>query len=136
MAASARAPRGRALPGEPRARAGRSPLGAQRAVAAFLVVAGALHGAGCGKTMSEEDCRRVGEAMRAAWTAEVRRVGPAEPGGSGKATVVLASEGERLSSEWTSDCKRELTGSEVDPGELDCLTRVKTLEELRRCAAP
>ncbi|WP_437805394.1 hypothetical protein [Sorangium sp. So ce1078] len=98
------------------------------------MVAGALFDAGCGKTMSEEDCRRIGEAMRAAWAAEVKRAGPAE--GSGKATVVIASEGERLSSEWTSDCKRELAGSEVDPGEIDCLTRAKTLEELRRCAAP
>lgn len=100
------------------------------------MVAGALFGAGCGKTLSEEDCRRIGEAMRGAWAAEVKRVEPADPEGSGKATVVLASEGERLSSEWTSDCKRELAGSEVDPGELECLTRAKTLEELRRCAAP
>ncbi|WP_437751275.1 hypothetical protein [Sorangium sp. So ce1389] len=104
---------------------------------ALLVVAVALLVAGCGKkTMSEEDCRRVGEAMRAAWAAEVKRVGPAAPRGSGKASVVLESEGERLSSEWTSDCKRELAGREMSPGEIDCLTRAKTLEELRRCAAP
>ncbi|MGK3993213.1 hypothetical protein [Sorangium sp. So ce1024] len=103
---------------------------------ALLVAAGALLGGGCKRTMSEDDCRRVGEAMRAAWAAEVKRVGPADPGGPGKASVVLASEGERLSSEWTSDCKRELAGSEVDPGELDCLTRAKTLDELRRCGAP
>ncbi len=82
--------------------------------------------------MSEGDCRRVGDAMRAAWEAEAKRVGPTE--GSGKASVVLRNEGERLSSEWTSDCKRELAGRAVEPGELDCLTRSKTLEELRRCA--
>ncbi|KYF69225.1 hypothetical protein [Sorangium cellulosum] len=105
-------------------------------VVALLVVAGALLGAGCKKTMSEDDCRRVGEAMRAAWAAEAKRVGPTGPQVSGKASVVLASEGERLSSEWTSDCKRELAGSEVDPGEIDCLARAKTLEELRRCSAP
>ncbi|XXX71860.1 hypothetical protein WMF30_29860 [Sorangium sp. So ce134] len=135
-AARAREPRGRPLPGGTRACAGRRPLGAKRAAAALLAVAGALLGAGCGKTLSEDDCRRIGEAMRAAWTAEAKRVGPAEPGGSGKAAVVIASEGERLSSEWTSDCKRELAGSEIEPGEVDCLARAKTLEELRRCAAP
>ncbi|AUX44071.1 hypothetical protein SOCE26_055310 [Sorangium cellulosum] len=100
------------------------------------MLAGALLGAGCGKTMSEDDCRRVGDAMRAAWKAELKRVAPAEAGGSGNAAVVLEGEGERLSAEWTLDCKRELAGSEVDPGELDCLTRAKTLEELRGCAAP
>ncbi|WP_437312571.1 hypothetical protein [Sorangium sp. So ce385] len=135
-AAAARPPRGLPLPGEPRDRAGGSPLGARRAARALLVLAGALVGVGCGKTLSEDDCRRIGEAMRAAWAAEAKRSGPAEPGSSGKAAVVIASEGERLSSEWTSDCKRELAGSEVDPGEVDCLTRAKTLDEIRRCSAP
>jgi hypothetical protein len=110
-------------------------LGEQRAVVALLVLASAVLG-GCTKTMSEEDCRTIGEGMRAAWAAEAKRVGSAAKGGPGKASVVIDSEGERLSSEWTSDCKRELAGSKVDPGELGCLTRAKTLEELRRCAAP
>ncbi|WP_437283322.1 hypothetical protein WME90_22925 [Sorangium sp. So ce375] len=115
---------------------GRRSLGEQRAAAALLVLAGALLGGGCSKTMSEDDCRAIGEVMRTAWAAEAKRVGPTDAGGSGKALVVIASEGEKLSSEWTSDCKRELAGSKVDPGEIGCLTRAKTLEELRRCAAP
>ncbi|WP_437594726.1 hypothetical protein [Sorangium sp. So ce1000] len=103
---------------------------------ALLALAGALLGGGCNKTMSEDDCRAIGEVMRTAWTAEAKRVGSTDPGTSGKASVVIKSEGERLSSEWTSDCKRELAGSEVDPGEIGCLTRAKTLEDIRRCATP
>lgn len=103
---------------------------------ALLVLASAVLGGGCSKTMSEEDCRTIGEGMRTAWTAEAKRVGSTAPGGPGKASVVIDSEGERLSSEWTSDCKRELAGSKVDPGELGCLHRAKTLDELRRCATP
>ncbi|MGK4004143.1 hypothetical protein WMF31_16035 [Sorangium sp. So ce1036] len=128
--------RGRLSAGALRGRAESGSLAEQYAAALLLGVAGALLCAGCGRTLSEDDCRRVGEAMRAAWEAEMKRVGPADAGSSGHASVVLRSEGERLSSEWTSDCKRELAGSEVDPGELDCLRRAKTLDGIRQCAAP
>jgi hypothetical protein len=85
--------------------------------------------------MTEDDCRRIGETMRAAWTEEVKKVSPTESDRTEKAAVVLETEGEKLSSEWTSDCKRELAGRVVDASELDCISRSRTLDELSRCAA-
>lgn len=104
--------------------------------AALLVgVIGLLLLAGCDRTMTEEDCRRIGETMRAAWAEEAKKVSPAGSDRSEKAAVVIEAEGEKLSSEWTSDCKRELVGRVVDSSELDCISRSKTLDELSRCAA-
>jgi hypothetical protein len=88
--------------------------------------------------MTEEDCRRIGNTLRAAWMAEVKRAAPAAVEGPSqdKALMVLQSEGERLSSEWLADCKEDLRGRSVAPRELDCLTGQRTLDQLRKCAEP
>lgn len=86
--------------------------------------------------MTEEDCRRTGDTLRAAWMAEVKRAAPMDGQSPGKAPLVLQSEGERLSSEWIADCKKELQGRAVSPRELDCLTGQRTLDQLRKCAEP
>jgi hypothetical protein len=100
-------------------------------------VACVLLTAGCARTVTEDDCREIGSAVKAAWEAEVKQAAPAagEPAAT-NATVVLDSEGKKLASEWTADCRRQLMGRPVDSKELSCLTRSKTLEELGQCAEP
>jgi hypothetical protein len=97
-------------------------------------LAAALLAAGCGRTMTEEDCRRIGETMQAAWLAEVKKAAPPESPTSAKAAGVLKSEEERLVSEWTAECKKELQGRRIDAKEMSCLLAAKTLEQLTKCA--
>lgn len=93
----------------------------------------ALMAGGCsGRTVEEEDCRSVGNALRDAWRAEVRnapRQGPANEKGMG----IAASEGEHVVNEWLEICRRDLMGTRVDGNDLDCLERAKTLGEMRVC---
>jgi hypothetical protein len=112
-----------------------APVGRGAAFAA-LAVALALAGAGCGKTMTEEDCRKVGESMQAAWEAEVKKATPPEGTGAEKAAGVLKTEKDRLISEWTAECKKELQGRRVDAKEMDCLLAAKTLDQLAKCSEP
>ncbi|MCC6558375.1 MAG: hypothetical protein IT372_36005 [Polyangiaceae bacterium] len=94
----------------------------------------ALAAAGCGRSMTEDDCRKVGENMRQAWEAEAKKAAPIEGTGAEKAAGVVKSEQEKLLSEWLSECKKELQGRRVDAKEMDCLLAAKTLDEITRCS--
>jgi hypothetical protein len=108
----------------------RCDLAGARALAAALALAGAL--AGCGKTVTEEDCRVIASNLRDAWrdeTKDVSREGPT----ADKAAGVIKSEGEKLAGDWALECRTKLLGQEVDSDELACLLRGKSLADLRTC---
>lgn len=89
---------------------------------------------GCGRTMTEEDCHKVGENMLAAWELEAKKAQPPEGTTADKAFGVLKSEQQKLASEWAAECKKELVGRRVDKQEMDCLLASKTLDQISKCA--
>jgi hypothetical protein len=90
--------------------------------------------AGCGKTMTEDDCRRIGEHLTQAWDAEAKKAAPTEGEAAEKASGVLKSEQEKLLNEWAAECKKDFAGRRVDANEMDCILAAKTLEQITKCA--
>lgn len=90
---------------------------------------------GCGRTVTEDDCVKIKDNMREAWAAETKRAtenGPAPE----KATAVVKAEGEKLVGDWMAECKRELMGRRVDPKEMECLLKARTIAEINKCSSP
>jgi hypothetical protein len=90
--------------------------------------------AGCGRTMTDDDCRRVADHMRDVWSSEAKKAAPSDTEGAAKAEAIIRSEGESLVQDWAAECKKELQGRRVDPKEMDCLLKTKTVEEINQCA--
>ncbi|MFT3771307.1 MAG: hypothetical protein QM820_38315 [Minicystis sp.] len=90
---------------------------------------------GCGRTVSEDDCLKVKENMREAWAAESKKAATEGPGAE-KAAAVVRAEGEKLVGDWMAECKKELMGRRVDPKEMDCLLKAKTIAQINKCSAP
>jgi len=103
---------------------------------AFFLLVTVVLSAGCGRTVTEEDCTQVKDNMRAAWTAEAKKAAPADGAGSEKAAAVVRSEGERLVGDWMAECKKELMGRRVEPKEMDCLLQAKTIADINKCGEP
>lgn len=91
---------------------------------------------GCGKTLSEEDCRNIAGNMRAVWQTESQKAATAEGAKSDKAAAVIKTEGDKLVADWSLECKKELEGRRVDAKEVDCLLRAKTIEQINKCSEP
>lgn len=89
--------------------------------------------AGCGRTVTDEDCKKIGDNMHSVWLTEAQKVAPDGPGAE-KATAVIRSEGDKLQADWTAQCKKELMGRRVDPKEIDCLLSATTIDEMNRCS--
>ncbi len=104
----------------------------------FFVVAVVLVtlGAGCGRTVTEEDCTQIKDNMRAAWSTEAKRATPTDSAAAEKAAAVVRTEGERLVGEWMGECKKELMGRRVEPKEMDCLLQAKTIADIDKCGEP
>lgn len=96
-----------------------------------LLLAGLL--AGCGRTVTEDDCVKIRENMREAWTAESKKAAEGTPAPE-RTTVLVKVEGEKLVTDWMGECKKELMGRRVDPREMDCLLKSKTIAEINKCA--
>ena len=90
---------------------------------------------GCDRTVSKDDCDKVGVHMRKVWDAEARAVAPEGGPVHEKATSVIRSEGDRMSREWTEQCKKELEGQRVDERELDCLLAAPSIAAIQECGA-
>ncbi|AKT39816.1 hypothetical protein [Chondromyces crocatus] len=105
-----------------------------RSATSLLLILPAL--CACGQTITDEDCRRVGESLQRTWIEEVRKAAP--PGGQAptKASGVLLSEGERLGSDWLTECKRDLAGKRVSQMELECLLAARSLDQIHQCSRP
>src|SRR5262245_15727061 len=80
---------------------------------------------GCGRTLTEEDCKKIDAQVREVWQAESKKAAAAAQVKSEKATAVIRTEGDKLESDWMSECKKDLVGKRVDPKELDCLFSAK-----------
>ena len=90
--------------------------------------------AGCGRTVTEADCTQIKDNMRTAWSAEAKRAAPADSAGAERAGAVIRSEGDKLVNDWMGECKKELMGRRVEPKEMDCLLRAKTIPEINKCS--
>lgn len=91
--------------------------------------------AGCGRTVTGEDCVKIRENMREAWGVELKKAADQGPGAE-KAQAVIMAEGERLASDWMSECKTELMGKRVDAKEMECLLRARTVGDIKKCKEP
>jgi hypothetical protein len=86
----------------------------------------------CGRTITDDDCKKITENMREVWASEAKRAAGGVP--AERASSVIRSEGERLVSDWSAECKKELQGRRVDSKEMDCLLRAKTIDQISKCA--
>lgn len=102
-------------------------------IALLLLAASA---AGCGKTVTDDDCRKVGENMLQVWQIESAKAASSDGADSEKARNVIKSEGDKLVADWSTECKKELMGRRVDPREIDCLLQAKSIEQVNKCAEP
>ncbi len=97
---------------------------------------------GCGRTVTEDDCVKIKDNMRAAWDAESNKAvaeakkGAGDGAGPEKAAAVIKAEGEKLTADWMAECKKELMGRRVEPREMDCLLKARTIAEINKCSAP
>ena len=92
--------------------------------------------AGCGKTVTDDDCRKVGENMLQIWQSESAKAASTDGADSEKARNVIKSEGDKLVADWSTECKKELLGRRADPREIDCLLVAKSIEQINKCAEP
>ena len=97
-----------------------------------LVVA-ALALAACGRTVSEDDCKRIGDNLESVWMAESKKIAPGEGAAVDKANAVIKSEGEKVQADWAAQCKKELIGRRVDPKEVECLESAKSIDAINKC---
>lgn len=93
-------------------------------------------GTGCGRTMSQADCEKVGNHMREVWDTDVKASAPSVPEGTAQdlAQLVIKNHRERIGSEWMNQCRRELEGRHVDEKELDCIMKAKTIADVQACS--
>ena len=89
---------------------------------------------GCGKTMTDDDCQKVAGTMRQVWLAEAQKAALTEGPAAEKAQAVVRSEAEKLVTDWSAECKKELQGRRVDPKEMDCLLHAKSIVDVHHCA--
>jgi hypothetical protein len=94
----------------------------------------ALFAAGCGKTITDDDCRKIGANMREVWLAEAKKAASADPATADKANAVIKAEADKLVGDWSAECKKELEGRRVDAKEMDCLLGAKTIGDVNKCA--
>jgi hypothetical protein len=106
----------------------------KRFVAAGLLAASTVS-VGCGKTITDDDCRKITDNMREVWSTEAKKAAPSDGAAGGdKAASVIKAEGDKLSADWSAECKKELLGRRVDPKEMDCLLKAKSIEQITKCA--
>jgi hypothetical protein len=99
-----------------------------------LLVVLACAALGCGKTVTEEDCKKIAVKMHDVWVAEAKNAAPKDGPGSEKAAAVIKGEGDKLDAEWAAECKKELLGRRVDSREITCIFGAKTIAEINKCA--
>jgi hypothetical protein len=109
-----------------------------KAGALFIVVLFAA--AGCGRSVTEDDCVKIKDNMREAWAAEAKKAAPADTAGpeaaarNEKASAVVKSEGDRLVNDWMAECRKDLIGRRAEPKEMDCLLHAKTIAQITKCS--
>src|SRR4051812_2980229 len=89
---------------------------------------------GCGKTVTDEDCKKISDNLREIWQSESQKASVTQEPRSDKAAAVIKTEGDKLVAEWSAECKKELEGRRVDPKEVDCLLAARTIEQVNQCS--
>jgi hypothetical protein len=89
--------------------------------------------ASCGKTMTEEECDKIGAHMRKVWDNDSEQVAPETGKRSERASNAIKAEGDKMETEWKALCERELEGRKVDEQEIECILASKTVAEIQRC---
>ena len=103
----------------------------------LLILLAVTAASGCGKTMTEAECKRVGAHLRGVWDAEATAASPTEGVvASERAKNAIKSEGDKMEADWLSQCRRELEGRTVDTREVECIFGSKTVAEIQSCATP
>jgi hypothetical protein len=100
----------------------------------FVLLGASCLLSGCGKTVTEEDCRAVADHLRAVWQAEWDRMAARAEGVDKPASVVKA-EGDKLAADWVVECKAKLVGNPSDRKDMRCLLDAKTIADIRKCSA-
>jgi hypothetical protein len=103
----------------------------------FVMIASLLL-VGCGKTITDDDCRKVATNMHDVWLAQAKaeaaKVAPADSAGIDKANAVIKSDADKLAADVSAECKKELQGRRVDSKEMDCVLAAKTFADVNKCA--
>ncbi len=47
---------------------------------------------------------------------------------------MIKAEGDRIESEWSADCRRELEGRKVDDKEVECILKAGSIAAIQLCA--
>jgi hypothetical protein len=90
--------------------------------------------AGCGRTITDDDCKKIADNMHEVWASEAKKAAPPDGVGASRAASVLKQEGEKLTADWSAECKKELLGRRADPKEMECLLAAKSVDQLTKCA--
>jgi hypothetical protein len=90
---------------------------------------------GCGKTLTEEDCRKIADSMREAFQVESQKAATAEGQRGDKGAAAIKAEEDKLVADWSAECKKELEGRRVDASEVDCLRTARSIEQINKCGA-
>lgn len=116
-----------------RVRRGRGALSVSLKVVCALAVltAGAL---GCGRTMTQSDCERIGGHLREVWDNDVKATAANASDDSEVGLVIVKSHRGKIGEEWMNQCRRELEGRRVDKKELDCVMKASTIADVQACA--
>lgn len=99
----------------------------------LTALTGAAALAGCDKTMTEQDCRAIGDNLKAAWLADAAAAQAKVPTADPKARPVINGEGTALASEWLAECKRDLVDTSLSARERSCLLAAKTTDAVASC---
>jgi hypothetical protein len=101
-----------------------------------MVVSSVLLVGGCGRTMSESDCEKIGNHLREVWDNDIKATAPnANDDVSEVGAVILKGHRGKIGDEWLNQCRRELEGRRVDKRELDCVLKAGTIADVQGCAS-
>ena len=97
------------------------------------MVLAVLAATACGRTVNEDDCKRIGDNLETVWVAESKKIAPAEGAAVDKANAVIKTEGDKVQADWAAQCKKELIGRRVDPKEVECLESATSIDAINKC---
>ena len=104
-----------------------------RRVPLRALLVGVVTLAGCGKTMTKEECDRVRAHLRKVWDSETEATAPEEGPRSARASNAIKSVGDKMEADWAALCERELEGRKIDEREVECILSAKTVAEIQKC---
>ena len=83
------------------------------------------------RTMTEADCTLVKDRLEKAWHRDA--IAAQRLADTDTFSQFIRDEGDRIGDAWMEQCKA-LIGRQVSVGELDCLGKAETIDDVRACA--